>query len=382
MKEDKQEEVHIKVASYNILADCQMKDSLNIKDPFYKSNPNRIKDIIKDIISINADIFCLQEVERKEELFDFFIKNGYDYKLQTRPNNLEGCCIFWKNTILHLVQYNTLEFKSNLINTELYNKDNIAQFVILKDKKNKIYYIVANTHLLFNLKRGDIKIAQIYQVSLVIDKLAKLLQNSNKLKIFSFICGDFNSVRNSGVYKLLTEGMLDLTNISKFDISGQSHMIIPRNINFKTIDIKAFSEKYNKAFKELDYFNGDVDNSYFYYEIINTKPSVKEEMIKLKFKDKFPLNKQKQLLVLSFPYKSAYYKCNTKEPDFSYYSKSKIGTVDFIFYKSYTSDEVAKMKPIFAFEYNTFNDILSRLISNNIYPSDHIPIYVDFTINN
>jgi protein angel len=58
------------------------------------------------------------------------------------------------------------------IDSRIYNKDNVSVFAVLKNKKiaNQIV-IVANTHILFNMNRGDIKIAQVKQILNALSKL-------------------------------------------------------------------------------------------------------------------------------------------------------------------------------------------------------------------
>lgn len=54
----------------------------------------------------------------------------------------------------------------------IYDRDNIAVFVILRLLSDpKCCFIVANAHLLYNNKRGDIKLAQAYQIASSLSKL-------------------------------------------------------------------------------------------------------------------------------------------------------------------------------------------------------------------
>lgn len=59
----------------------------------------------------------------------------------------------------------------------IYDRDNIALFSVLKSIiDTKSCFIIANTHLLFNVNRGDIKLGQIYQVLNGLDKLKRIYQ--------------------------------------------------------------------------------------------------------------------------------------------------------------------------------------------------------------
>ena len=97
----------------------------------------------------------------------------------------------------------------------VYDRDNICVFSVLKylDDSN-VCLIVANCHLLFNNNRGDVKLAQAYQIVNTLNLLqAEYSKTFSKVNLI--LCGDFNSIPNSGVYKLITEGVLNCTEIDR-----------------------------------------------------------------------------------------------------------------------------------------------------------------------
>jgi len=48
----------------------------------------------------------------------------------------------------------------------LFNRDNVALFSVLRDKKQpNVALIIITTHLLFNKKRGDIKLSQAHLIT-------------------------------------------------------------------------------------------------------------------------------------------------------------------------------------------------------------------------
>jgi hypothetical protein len=54
----------------------------------------------------------------------------------------------------------------------IYDRDNIVLFAVLKYLSNPdICLIVANAHLLYNTKRGDIKLGQTYQLTNALTKI-------------------------------------------------------------------------------------------------------------------------------------------------------------------------------------------------------------------
>ena len=78
---------------------------------------------------------------------------------------------------------------------------------------------VANTHLLFNPRRGDVKLAQLMLLLSKIDKLT--YKGSTDLSIPAILCGDFNLMPTSELYKLLNGGELAYEGLVTRTLSGQ-----------------------------------------------------------------------------------------------------------------------------------------------------------------
>jgi len=108
--------------------------------------------------------------------------------------------------------------------SEIYSRDNIGILAVLSyTAYPEVCFVVANTHILFNRNRGDIKLAQVYQLT----NTMNILKNhfSQKFsKVNLMICADLNSAPNSGVYKMITTGKV---NCSKLD---RRKVKIPFNI--------------------------------------------------------------------------------------------------------------------------------------------------------
>lgn len=68
-------------------------------------------------------------------------------------------------------------------------------------------FIVANTHIIYNSNRGDIKLAQIQLMCDSIHQLREHLAKSYEVNLI--VCGDFNSTARSGIYEYMTAGKFD-----------------------------------------------------------------------------------------------------------------------------------------------------------------------------
>uniref|UniRef100_A0A5S6QIL4 Endo/exonuclease/phosphatase domain-containing protein n=1 Tax=Trichuris muris TaxID=70415 RepID=A0A5S6QIL4_TRIMR len=189
--------------------------------------------LLKELKALNADIFCLQEVDSDTySTFDaFFNRRKYKgvYKKRTGDKN-DGCAVFWKKHIFKLVEWVGIEYF--IPNTHV-DRDNVGQLVKLRlrrknkswfcrfQKKQDDYLIVANTHLLFNPKRGDIKLAQLCQLLAHLQKMAERRLNSGEVFYDPvLLCGDLNSTPTSPLCNFLTTGRLDYFNITRNSVSG------------------------------------------------------------------------------------------------------------------------------------------------------------------
>jgi len=84
--------------------------------------------------------------------------------------------LFWKTSRLNVINLYAIELKHDKWEkADVFNKDNICIIGLFSmNGKPNTMVMVANTHLLFNNNRGDIKIAQIYQIKNAMAKLSKI----------------------------------------------------------------------------------------------------------------------------------------------------------------------------------------------------------------
>jgi len=104
----------------------------------------------------------------------------------------------------------------------VYSRDNIALIGIFKiiNRENMII-LFATSQLIFNVKRGDIKLGQVYQIVNALEELRKKYEDELKNKVYIIFSSDLNCVPKRGVYKLLTTGQLNCNQMNKIYVSGQ-----------------------------------------------------------------------------------------------------------------------------------------------------------------
>lgn len=236
-----------KVFSFNILADMYATRRRYPYCPLWSLLwTYRRNNILRELLSSQADVLCLQEVQM--EHFDSFLypklkEAGYEgiFKVKTRvsmsdnPKQMDGCAIFFKEDTFALMEQYGIEYNEaarqhvqqqfqrqassnidpNYRTAALKRllKGNIALVAVLEeinplpfDKrtrgKRKRRLCVANTHIFWDPEFNDVKL---WQTMVLCQELEKLVL-SRQLPLI--ICGDFNSTVQSAVYQYLRTGSL------------------------------------------------------------------------------------------------------------------------------------------------------------------------------
>lgn len=221
------------IASYNILASTyarQQRKELYGHVPDYLLDwKSRKRKIMFELGLCCPDVICLQEVDRFRDLQEELAVEGYAglYKVRT-GGAPDGCAIFWREKRFKLVQEETLEFSG------LGMRDNVAQLCVLQSivsgsvnegiatesrtagQGQSHCLIVGNIHVLYNPKRGDIKLGQCRTFLEQVHKLSSLWDGAPVV-----IGGDFNSTPSSAVYDFLATSELELSGLARSYISGQ-----------------------------------------------------------------------------------------------------------------------------------------------------------------
>ncbi|KAL7182003.1 hypothetical protein ACSBR1_040840 [Camellia fascicularis] len=227
------------VLSYNILADYL---AINHRSKLYFHIPRhmlewewRKRNIIFELGLWSADILCFQEVDRFQELEEELKRRGYSgiWKMRT-GDPVDGCAIFWRISRFKLLHEECIEFN------KLGLRDNVAQICVLEslnknDNKdmplrltgsNKV--VICNIHVLFNPKRGEIKLGQIRVLLDRAHAVSKLWDDAPVV-----LCGDFNCTPKSPLYNYISEQKLNISDLPRDKLSGQASAEIrpPRQFN-------------------------------------------------------------------------------------------------------------------------------------------------------
>lgn len=219
------------VMSYNILSQELLQDNAYLYrhcSPGVLSWSHRLPNLLAEIQQHNTDILCLQEVQ--EDHYENQIKPalqalGYQCEYKKRTGSKpDGCAVIFKSSRLSLLSSNPVEFFRP--GDALLDRDNVGLVVLLQpndasgQSDPSAFICVANTHLLYNPRRGDIKLAQLAILLAEINRLSRLPDGSTNPVV---LCGDFNSTPWSPLYSFLTTGCLDYRGLQIGMVSGQEN---------------------------------------------------------------------------------------------------------------------------------------------------------------
>ncbi|NXM95170.1 ANGE1 protein, partial [Sylvia borin] len=218
-----------RVMSYNILAQDLVEQGLDLYvhcHPDILSWNYRLPNLLQEIQHWDPDVLCLQEVQENhywEQLEPTFKEMGFAcfYKRRTGAKT-DGCAVCYKHSRFQLISLSPIEyFRPGL---DVLNRDNVGLVLLLQPVlpeqglKAVSPLCVANTHVLFNPRRGDIKLAQVALLLAEIDKIARTAEGSYYPVI---LCGDLNSVPDSPLYKFIRNGELSYHGMPAWKVSGQ-----------------------------------------------------------------------------------------------------------------------------------------------------------------
>ena len=156
-------------------------------------------------------------------IFNFFYI-GYEgcYKRRTGEKP-DGCAIFWNRRLFERHLVHPVEFKRDGIAT--LDRDNVGLISILTTPTthHRHALCIVNTHLLYNEKRGEIKLAQLALLLAETDRACSHFRRTHPDRhLFTILCGDLNLMPFSGIYNFIHRQRIDYHGANRTMLSGQS----------------------------------------------------------------------------------------------------------------------------------------------------------------
>ncbi|XP_053624563.1 protein angel homolog 1 isoform X2 [Plodia interpunctella] len=198
-----------KVVSYNVLAQCLLEYHPYLYTGCHPHNLKwkvRAPRLFDEIVKLSPDIICLQEVQATHlgSFYAKFEKIGYTGIFKQKTGHREdGCAIYYKQDLFEKSDQCSVEYYQPGLS--ILNRDNIGMMVKLVPRCMPFLpIVVATTHLLYNPKRTDVRLAQLQVLLAELDRFAYNGRESGHLPII--LTGDLNSTPESAVIQLLDRG--------------------------------------------------------------------------------------------------------------------------------------------------------------------------------
>jgi len=213
------------VCSYNILSDKLLLASKYLYSkrdqgalPWGVRGPK----IVDMLVQTGADIVLLQEVESdtfRSLLVPELGKAGFDGRCESRKGKTDGCALFWRRSKFCVQSMERVDLSSD--DGPVLTWGNVAITAVFREVAPTGRLVcVTNTHLVFNEKRGEIKLAQAailtHAVNAAIEKAGGTVA-----AVPVVLGGDFNSTPRSKILQFLECGRLRYDNLDRREISGQ-----------------------------------------------------------------------------------------------------------------------------------------------------------------
>ncbi|XP_056424267.1 protein angel homolog 2 isoform X2 [Hyla sarda] len=212
--------------SYNILSQDLLEDNSSLYSHCRRPHlfwHYRLPNILRELQEMNADILCLQEVQEdhyQEQIKPRLEALGYTCAFKARTGSKpDGCAICFKSAKFKLKLVKPVEYFRRDI--PLLDRDNVGLVLMLQPKargRDASMICVANTHLLYNPRRGDIKLTQL---AILLAEITEVVQTPEGGFCPIVLCGDFNSVPGSPLHQFIKEGALHYEGMPIGKVSGQ-----------------------------------------------------------------------------------------------------------------------------------------------------------------
>ncbi|CAI5739702.1 unnamed protein product [Peronospora destructor] len=216
--------------SFNVLADYLAKSNHRVQQidtAKYRQKYDweyRRERLVREILHWSPHVVNFQEVDHFEDFFKPRLeKAGFVgiYKQRTGETTHDGYAVFVKKSMFRIVTSHEIEYRVQ--DHPVLNRDNITLAAVVEIKSDAngsvpARFVVANTHLLFNPNRGEIKLAQL---DMLLKYLTSLRQQQQPV-LPVLLAGDFNIAPHSPLYHFLLSGKLDASGLCRKGLSGQN----------------------------------------------------------------------------------------------------------------------------------------------------------------
>ncbi|KAL6464900.1 hypothetical protein MHYP_G00272170 [Metynnis hypsauchen] len=220
----------VRVVSYNILADIYAQTELSKTvlypycAPYALELDYRQSLIKKELSGYNADIICLQEVDKgafSDSLSPALDAFGMDGVFRIKEKQHEGLATFYRRSKFKFIGQHDIMLSEALMKDAVHSmllekvssnptlkekvvqRSTTLQVTVLQSVSDPSKTVcVGNTHLYWHPKGGNVRLIQ---MAVALKHLKQVSEEHPGTLLF---CGDFNSTPSSGLFQLLSQGSL------------------------------------------------------------------------------------------------------------------------------------------------------------------------------
>eukprot|EP00397_Hematodinium_sp_SG-2012_P038579 GEMP01041989.1.p1 GENE.GEMP01041989.1~~GEMP01041989.1.p1 ORF type:complete len:582 (+),score=104.45 GEMP01041989.1:59-1747(+) len=218
----------IRVMSFNLLAPMYLRKTEYTDQVYPYCTPThlswdyRFQLIAKEILAINPDIACLQEVQASKytDLYTVFPQSEFllsfwSKKSPTTGDRREGCAIALRKDKFELLERKDVVLSDELLNHPVLGQEwtqhswastvetvfqhlgTVGQICTVKEKASGKILAICNTHLFYH---GDAGHVRLLQVAKLLEILTQIVEDTGATPIFA---GDLNSTPGTACSRLL-----------------------------------------------------------------------------------------------------------------------------------------------------------------------------------
>ncbi|KAF9069137.1 Endonuclease/exonuclease/phosphatase [Rhodocollybia butyracea] len=219
----------VKILTWNLLAQCLVRRELFPNSDCLKAT-QREHMLYRELLLQNADIMCLQEVDRLDKLLPVLESAGYKYNYAAGPKKKHGCLIAFKgyeeiNSKMVIYDDQQVRYSDGVSSKGgSFRTKNIGHIVALKLPDSDQGFIVATTHLFWHPKYLYERARQTVILKREVIQFKKAVGHENWPCIIS---GDFNFTPDDPVYSLM---------IGDTVLSEQEEKLRPSYVVHKSLD--------------------------------------------------------------------------------------------------------------------------------------------------
>ncbi|EKM83805.1 hypothetical protein AGABI1DRAFT_51286, partial [Agaricus bisporus var. burnettii JB137-S8] len=199
-----------KVFTWNLLAQCLVRRELFPTSDCLKAT-QREKMLKDELLSTDADILCLQEVDRLEKVLPILDKAGYSHRYAAGKDKKHGCLIAFKRQRFEQIHERVVFYDDQTVRDATderaqrghsFRTKNIGLILALRNQHDPTCgIIVATTHLFWHPKYTY---ERARQAGILVREVVDLQKQQHAEGWPCIIAGDFNCTPNDAAYSLLT----------------------------------------------------------------------------------------------------------------------------------------------------------------------------------